>query len=78
MKIQPQAIHSRREDGYDVQFEEMRGLVFVCRACRFHSEGGDARMVGFTAAIRHLEFHEEYDHRFDPAVMERLKTGRDS
>ncbi len=76
MKRKPQAIHSRREDGYDVQFEEMRGLVFVCRACQFHPRGDDARMMGCTAAIKHLGFHEESGHRFDETVLAMLRDRR--
>jgi hypothetical protein len=72
-KSQPQAIYSRREDGYDVQFEEMRGLSFVCRACRFHPTGLDARMIGFKAAIKHLECHQEIGHQFDRTALVRLK-----
>ncbi len=74
MKRQPQAVLSRREDGYEVQFEEMKGLMFVCRECLFHPTGGGARVAGFIAAIKHLECHMEVGHRFDQSALENLQS----
>lgn len=68
----PQAILSSRDDGYDVQFEEMRGVVFVCRKCSFHAAGGDGRMQGVSMAIQHLACHKEDRHRIDPRAMQML------
>ena len=69
----PQAILSSRDDGYDVQFEELKGEIFVCRKCSYHIMRGDARMMQVPMAIKHLECHQEDGHQFDPSAMQILR-----
>ena len=72
-KFIPQAILSSMDDGYDVQFEEHKGGVFVCRKCNYHIRRDDARMLRVAAAIKHLSFHQEDGHRIDPGAMQFLQ-----
>ena len=72
-KRTPQAVLSSKDDGYDVQFEEMKGQMFVCRKCSFHIYRDDARVMGATPAIKHLQFHEDDGHRIDPKAMQILR-----
>ncbi len=73
-KRSPQAILSCTDDGYDVQFEELKGEIYVCRKCSFHIARGDARIMRAATAIKHLEFHEEDGHRIDPKAMQILQN----
>ena len=72
-KKAPQAILSSKDDGFDVQFEELKGQVFVCRKCSYHIRRDDARVVGAAQAIKHLQFHEDDGHRIDPKAMLMLR-----
>ncbi len=69
----PQAILSSRDDGYDVQFEELKGEQFVCRKCSFHMLRDDARVFRVATAIKHLDCHLEDGHRIDPKAMQVLR-----
>ena len=69
----PQAILSSRDDGYDVQFEELKGEQFVCRKCSFHPLRDDARVFTAATAIRHLDCHLEDGHRIDPQALQVLR-----
>ena len=70
----PRAILSSRDDGYDVQFENMSGEAFVCRKCSFHIRADDVRVNMVATAIRHLECHQEDGHRIDPGAMQMLRN----
>ena len=58
-KSTPQAILSSREDGYDVQFEEMKGEQFICRKCSYHALEDDVRLQTISFAIKHLVHSSE-------------------
>ena len=73
-KWRPQAILSSRDNGYDVQFEEMKGKMYVCRKCSFHFLDDDARMTGPSIAIKHLNFHLNDGHRIDPGALQLLQN----
>ena len=70
----PQAILSSRDDGYDVQFEELKGEIFVCRKCSYHVMRGDVRLYGSAMAIKHLDCHQEDGHRIDLGAMQMLRN----
>ena len=72
-KFSPQAVLSSKADGYDVQFEELKGGIFVCRNCSYHIQRGDARMMRAASAIKHLSFHQEDGHRIDPGAIQLLR-----
>ena len=72
-KRTPQAILSNAVDGYDIQFEEQKGPIYVCRKCSYHIMRGDARMLRAASAIKHLEFHQEDGHSIDPKAMQILQ-----
>ena len=70
---QPQAVLSNRDDGYDVQFEELKSEAFVCRKCCYHLMRDDAKLYRASRAIKHLSCHEEDGHRIDPNAMHVLR-----
>ena len=69
----PKAVLSRTDDGYDVQLEELKSEIFVCRKCSYHMLGDDVRVHSAATAIRHLKFHEEDGHRIDPKAVQVLQ-----
>jgi len=69
----PQAILSGKDDGYDVQFEELKGEQFVCRKCSYNIRRDDARLYRVSTAIKHLDCHLEDGHRIDPKAMQVLR-----
>ena len=73
-KWKPQAVLSSKDDGNDVQFEEMAGKVFVCRKCSYNIIRDDARVQTPAAAIKHLECHQEDGHRIDPGAIQLLRN----
>ena len=70
----PQAILSSRDDGYDVQFEELKGNKFVCRKCSYNIRRDDARVFIVSTAVKHLNCHQEDGHRIDPKAMQMLES----
>ena len=68
------SVLSKRDDGYDVQFEELKSETFVCRKCCYHIMRGDARLYRVSIAIKHLSCHEEDGHRIDPNAMHVLRS----
>ena len=73
-KRSPQSVLSSTDDGYAVQFEELKGDNFVCRKCSFHPLRDDARVHSAPTAIKHLKFLEEDGHRIDPKAMQELRN----
>ena len=69
----PQAVLSDRNDGYDVQLEELKSGAFVCRKCCYHLMRDDAKLYRASWAIKHLSCHEEDGHRIDPNAMHVLR-----
>ncbi len=72
-KRAPLAILSSTDDGYDIQFEELKGENFVCRKCSFHIHRGDARVHSAETALKHLNFHQEDGHQIDPKAFQLLR-----
>ena len=73
-KRAPLAILSSKENGFNVQFEELKGENFVCRKCSFHIHRGDARVHSAETAIKHLSFHQEDGHKIDPKAFQILES----
>ena len=73
-KWKPQAILSSRDDGYDVQFEELKGEQFICRKCSFHTLKDNVRLTSVAMAIKHLDCHLEDGHRIDLKAMQVLRN----
>ena len=72
-KRTPRAILSSRDDGNDIQFEELTGETYVCRKCSYHPLREDVRLYRAAIAIKHLDCHLEDRHRIDPKVLEVLR-----
>ena len=70
----PQAVLSNIDDGYDVQFEELKGENFVCRKCSFHMLRDDVRVHSAPTALKHLICHQEDGFSIDPKAMEMLQA----
>ncbi len=67
------ATHSSRDNGYEVQFDEIKGSIFVCRECLLHPLRQGARMSRVGSVIRHLECHEEDGHHFDEGALVKFR-----
>ena len=69
----PPIILSNRDDGNDVQFEELKGENFVCRNCSFHVLRDHVQLTSVDMAMKHLDCHVEDRHRVDPKALEVLR-----